>query len=393
MNTASEKILLVESDPHISDLIARQALQPLGYQVQVVDDVNSAILQAAQFAPDLVVANLNLPGLSGKDLLVALNSQELPIPVIVLAEKGQENSVIQAFRLGAADYLLWPAREAEVVAAVEHGLKQVRETRARQKLDSQLQLTNQELQRRVRELTTIFAVGKAVISITDQKDLFDKLSEGMVYVAEADYGYLLLREDLGKNYLLTAHRNLPASWARKIGQPVDDGVSALVALSGEALTIHGEPIKRFKISTLGQSVLVAPVKVQNEVIGLLVVVRKADWPFDRNMQTLLEAVADYASISLVNARLFRALQEQSSAAQAGESRKREQLQGLRKEIQIQLQPVRQVLEMLLAGKMEKVTDQQQQALASMQSTLERVLQTVTADPPSRPLGEETTTGK
>jgi len=75
MNTSAERILLVESDPDITDLIAHQALQPLGYQVQVVGDVNSAITQAAQSAPDLVIADLNLPGLSGKDLLVAFNSQ------------------------------------------------------------------------------------------------------------------------------------------------------------------------------------------------------------------------------------------------------------------------------------------------------------------------------
>ncbi|MFA5873955.1 MAG: response regulator [Anaerolineales bacterium] len=45
------------------------------YHVQVAADVNAAIQYAARSAPDLVIADLNLPGLSGKDLLVALNSQ------------------------------------------------------------------------------------------------------------------------------------------------------------------------------------------------------------------------------------------------------------------------------------------------------------------------------
>src|SRR5512143_3702137 len=132
MDTSGERILLVESDPDIQAVIAYQALQPLGYQVQVVDEVNSAITQAVQSSPDLVIADLNLPGLSGKDLLVALNSQGLQVPVIVIAGKGQENNVIQAFRLGGTDYLIWPAREAEIVSAVERVLKQVRERRERQ---------------------------------------------------------------------------------------------------------------------------------------------------------------------------------------------------------------------------------------------------------------------
>ena len=385
MNTSAESILLVESDPDISERIAQQALQPLGYRVQVVGDVNTAIMQAAKSTPDLVIADLNLPGLSGKDMLVAFNSQGLQMPVIVIAEKGQENNVIQAFRLGAADYLLWPVREAEVVSAVERTLKQVRERHARQRLDQQLKEANQELQSRVRELTTIFAVGKAVISITDQRALLDKIVEGMVYVAEADYCWLLLRDERARTFLLTAHRNLPDAWAKKMGQPLDDGISSLVGLSGETLAINGEPLRRFKAASLGKAAVVVPIKVQQEVIGLLAVIRKADRPFDKNMQSLLEAVTDYASVSLVNARLFRALQSAADSARANEKGKVEQLRALQQNIQSLLKPVTYPIDLLLTGKMGVLTDEQRQALETTQSALQRVLQLVTQDRPSQPI--------
>ena len=387
MNTTAESILLVESDPDVSQLIAHQALQPLGYRVQVVGDVNSAIAEAAKATPDLVIADLNLPGLSGKDLLVVFNSQGLQVPVVVIAQKGEENKVIQAFRLGATDYMLWPMRDAEVVSSVERVLKQVREGRARQRLDQQLKEANQELQSRVRELTTLFAVGKAVISVTDQRVLFDQIVEGMVYVAQADFGWLLLRDERKGTFVLAAHRNLPEAWAKKMGQPLDDGISSLVALSGETLAINGEAIKRFKVASLGRSAVVLPTKVQQEVIGLLVVVRKADQPFEKNTQSLLEAVADYASVSMVHARLFRALQETADAAQASEKKKRDQLQTLRQEIQAQLQPATYPIDLLLAGKMGKLSGEQQQALETMQSALQHVLKLVTADRPSEPLKE------
>ncbi len=70
---AGEQILIVENDPDIADLIGRQSLQPLGYQVTVVGDVASALKRAVQTAPDLILANINLPGLSGKDLLAAVS--------------------------------------------------------------------------------------------------------------------------------------------------------------------------------------------------------------------------------------------------------------------------------------------------------------------------------
>jgi two-component system NtrC family sensor kinase len=384
MNTSAERILLVESDPEITGVIAYQALQPLGYQMIIVDDANSAITRAAQSAPDLVIADLNLPGLSGKDLLVALNSQGLQVPVIVIAAKGEENTVIQAFRLGATDYLLWPAREPQIVSAVERVLKQVRDQRDRQRLDAQLRTTNMELQQRVRELTTIFAVGKAVISITDQRVLFDKIVEGAVYVTEADYGWLLLRDDHARTFVLAAHRNLPDAWARKIGKPLDDGISSLVALSGETLAIHGEPLRRFKVVSLGLSAVVVPIKAQQEVIGLLVVVRKANQAFSGASQSLLEAVADYASISLVNARLFRALQENVEAARAGEKKKVEQLQNLQREMYILLQSVTSPADLLLAGKMGQLTPAQKQALETAQASLKKAVEMCVINRPAQP---------
>ena len=195
-----ERILLVEDDPNISDLIARQALQPSGYQVDVVPDAGSAIRKAIQDPPDLVIANLNLPGLSAKDLLVGLNSQGVQSPLMIIAEKGQEQDVIQAFRLGAADILLWPARDAEVVSAVDRVLTQVRDAHARRRLDEQLKAVNENLQHKVGALTSMIAIGKAVVSITDRRVLFDRIVEGALKVGGADLGWLLLRDDRTKTY-------------------------------------------------------------------------------------------------------------------------------------------------------------------------------------------------
>jgi len=371
--TSSEKILVVESDPDTSDLIARQALKPFGYQVNIAADGSSAIRQAVQFQPDVLIANLSLPGLSGKDLLVALASQGINIPTIVIAEKGQESNIIQAFRLGASDYLMLPAREAEVLACVERALKQVREIRAREKLDEQIKQTNAELQRRVRELSTIFAVGRAVISITDQRVLFDKIVEAITTVTEADLGWLTLKDDKTKTFILAAQRKLPESLAKKLGQPMDDGIGPLVAMSVETLALHGQALQKFKISNLGKSAMVVPVKVKNEAIGLLTVVRKSEKPFGSSEHTLSEAIADYASISLVNARLFRALAQNVETARQGEKHKNELLQHMRQEIQSNLTTALYPLDLMLEEKMGALSSTQKRALETTQTALKRLI--------------------
>jgi signal transduction histidine kinase len=306
-----DRILIVESDPLISDMIARQALQACGYQTYVIGDANSAIERIKQLKPDLVISNIDLPGLSGKDLMVALSAQGLEVPVIITAKKGEESNIIHAFRVGAVDYLLWPSREAEIINIVERVLKQVHERRDKERLQQQLQQTNQELQMRVRELTTIFSIGKAVTSITDPSLLFERILEGAAKVTQAELGWFMLREENLKTYRMVAQRNLPGSLADRLNQTWDDGLSSLVAMSGETLSIHGEPLKRFKIVALGQAALIVPVKVQKQVMGLLIMMRKQPIPFTSSEQHLLEAVADYASISLVNAELFRTVEERA----------------------------------------------------------------------------------
>jgi DNA-binding response OmpR family regulator len=373
MATSGEHIFVVENNPDISDLISHQALQPLGYQVTVVKDGATALKKAVQTPPDLLIANLNLPGLNAKDLLVALASQGVGAPLIVIGKKGQEEDILQAFRMGAADYLHWPARDAEVVSVVERVLRWTHEGHVRARLDRQLKDLNAELQRKVNELTAIVAIGKAVVSITDQQRLFTKIVEGAMQASEADLGWLMLREEASKVFMLTAHCNLPDSWARKLRQPLEDGISSLVSLSGETLLIHGKPLERFKVSALGKSAAVVPIKVHNEVIGLLLVVRKKARPFDRAEQTLLEAIADYASISMVNARLFRALEQTAEAARAGEKRQNALLESVRRAVWEELDAVKAPIELLLdQKKTSPLTAEQRQTLQTARLAIRRL---------------------
>lgn len=378
MGTNQERILVVENDPKISNLIVQQTLLPLGYRVKVVEASAAAMLEAQQFSPDLIMTDLNLPGLSGKDLLVALSAQGIDVPVLVISGKGMESDILQAFRLGATDYLIWPVREAEVVSAVERVLKRVRARRERESLAK-------ELQRRLREFTTIFAIGKAVTSITDRKSSLGKIVEGAVYVAEADIGWLLLRQERSNTFVLSAQRNLPKSMAIKLNQPWEDGISSLLGPSGEPISIHGEPFEHFYISRLGKSALMVPVKVKREVIGVLVVVRKKPRPFGASKQALLESVADYASISLVNARLFQALEERARSlqkavknAQASERNKEEILSNIYQELNTPLASANETIGSLLVGENARLNATQKTLLRSASENLQRASKIIEA---------------
>ena len=119
-----------------------------------------------------------------------------------------------------------------------------------------------------------------------------------------------------------------------------------------------------------------PIKVQAEVIGLLIVVRKEARPFSKTEQTLLEAVSDYASISLVNARLFKILNATVQAAREGMSRQNAIPEAVRNSVSEELKTAMYPIEVLLAGKSGQLSDEQRQALQTTRSALQRLARVV-----------------
>jgi two-component system NtrC family sensor kinase len=131
MPKQNEKILVADPDPEVLDLVAQQVLGPQGYQVATASDGSTALKLALRMSPDIIITSLDLPGLSGRDLMTALRSQGFESVVIATGSKGSELAAMQAFRLGAKDFLTKPLREAELIAALDRALEELRLRRER----------------------------------------------------------------------------------------------------------------------------------------------------------------------------------------------------------------------------------------------------------------------
>jgi signal transduction protein with GAF and PtsI domain len=215
--------------------------------------------------------------------------------------------------------------------------------------------------------------------------LFQKIVDGAAQIANATIAWLLIREQESDPFLLKAHRGLPNTWANKMNMPLDDGVSGLVGLSGETLVMSGNALLKFRVANLGQSVCVVPIKVRKEVIGMMIVVRKELISFTQAEQTLLEAVSGYASISLVNARLFLALNESAVAAKEAQKRQNTILENIRSSIMEELRGSIYPVDLLLTGKPGPLTEEQRQALLTARSALQRLSRAAERTTPPVPI--------
>lgn len=116
-----ERILIVEDDKHISELIRRN-LQLVGYTCVVCHDGTEMerCLEGQQFA--LILLDVMLPGLSGFDLIRKCGD----IPVIFVTAKGELEDKIQGLTLGAEDYIVKPFEMMELIARVNVVLRRFR---------------------------------------------------------------------------------------------------------------------------------------------------------------------------------------------------------------------------------------------------------------------------
>ncbi len=311
-NNPKSRILVIDDDLQSLDLIHKQVLEPLGYLVTTAMDGANGLQRAVTEQPEIVLLSLSIKGLSGKDVLTALRSQRFDSPIIVIVPEYSEGQALAAFRLGARDYLVRPLREAEVVAAVDRVIDDGRMRRERTQLQQQLTQANADLEQRVRELVTLSGIGKAVVNLSDIGSLFNRLVESALMVTSAEMGWMVVNDE-GGQMLLAASKNLPGRVQPL--QPWDDGVASLVRISGEALNISGPALSNIKVSQIAKSVLVVPIKAREQTVGVLTVANRTAVPFSERQAVLLSAVADYASVSIVNMRLFQELEQRARSMQ------------------------------------------------------------------------------
>ncbi len=124
MNGDKLKVLVVEDEPLISEMIAK-SLRLEGYQVEVAETGEEGLEKAGEVNPDLMLLDVLLPKIDGWEVLTRLRDDQRTrsIPIIMLTALSDEKSKVQGLRGGADDYVTKPFSSLELMARVEAVLK------------------------------------------------------------------------------------------------------------------------------------------------------------------------------------------------------------------------------------------------------------------------------
>ena len=115
------RILAVDDDPHALRYI-RDSLQKAGYSPIVTEDPEQIGRLIEEGNPEMVLLDLMLPGTDGIEVMRAIKATK-DVPVIFLSAYGQQENIIRALDMGAADYIVKPFSTAELAARIRAGLR------------------------------------------------------------------------------------------------------------------------------------------------------------------------------------------------------------------------------------------------------------------------------
>ena len=117
--------IMVVDDEHIIRILLKRTLEPEGYEVILAEDGSSALMMLEKHRPDLVILDINMPGLNGFQVLERIR-QRSNVPVIMLTGEGEVTTLGNALSLGADDYVKKPFSTRELLARIRAKLRRAK---------------------------------------------------------------------------------------------------------------------------------------------------------------------------------------------------------------------------------------------------------------------------
>ena len=306
MSRDKTKILIIDDEPRMC-----QSLQSLltndGYQVVIADAGQKGISYIRENGFDLVISDIRMPDVDGMEILKVAKSKDENLPVILMTGYASLETAIEAVEQGAYDYLMKPIEFSNLQLAIKRGLEKRELNLSKAILLTQLQLRNQQLQKRVEELNALYEAGKSLSSTEDLNSLLDKTIGLATKVIGAKIGSIMLIQQPEDFLVIRAAIGLEKEIVENTKLSLGQSIAGHVAQSGMPLMVSDiEKDERFKRINKQRyetkSLLSVPLKIKDKVLGVINLSNKENKkPFDRDDLRLLTTFAAQAAMAIDDA--------------------------------------------------------------------------------------------
>jgi len=313
---SGECILVIDDSKEIVKHLTQHVLPTFGYRTLHAFDGKSGLELLRQKKPDLVMLDYNLPEMTGLDVLQQLAQDSFSVPIILMTGYGSELSAIEAFRLGAKDYIIKPFTVDEIVETIDRALVETRLLHDKTELAEQLRRVKVEMSRQTNEMKTLSNIGKAITSLLSVDKVLERVLEAASYLTNAEESTIWMPDETGTQLEAYEQPGRSVPDVSLLQLSIADSQVGQVMRTGRPLrqsVFSGRGIK-VKTGYFARAVLYVPLKLRGVTLGVLGVSNRATFrSFSKRDEFLLSFLADYAAIALENARVFQAADQALAA--------------------------------------------------------------------------------
>jgi two-component system cell cycle sensor histidine kinase PleC len=288
------KILIVDDQPDNLYVLER-LLKGHGYQVLSAEDGRTAIRQAEERQPDLILLDVMMPEMDGFEVVQCLRESTTTrtIPVVLLtANAPDERLKIQGLKLGADEYLTQPINNNELLARVQALLR--------------TKQTQDELMARNTQLAALLDIVQASTSTLDLAEVGRRLIDRALNASHMDLGGIWLHEDgallslaqQGYQPDVAANRHELRLAESRVSSRVIESQEVVYGAVDELSGVDGE------LAQGVQTVIVLPLLHRGKALGVLHLGTKQSRTFTPEDLVFLSAIANAAAVAVQNAWLF-----------------------------------------------------------------------------------------
>ncbi len=317
------RLLVVDDEENVVEIL-QDLFSERPYDVDSVNTGEEALERLENGSYDLLLTDINLPGVNGLQVVAAAKEADPEMVVIVITGFASTGTAIDALRHGAYDYITKPFDLWEVEQIVARGLQSRRLMHENRRLVQDLQVANDELRHHeeilkdkvavaTERIRTLYEIGRNVNASLDVSKTLDFIVTQAATLTGARMGLLFRSRENTGSFVAEMGYGPAAELTGSVSLRVDDSGAGSALGAQEPVRIETDDPGSFGeefLSRLGvRTLLGVPLRHKDRLLGILNVMEKEEGTFSEEDQFLLESFASQAALALGNAELYETAKE------------------------------------------------------------------------------------
>ncbi|MBI1911693.1 MAG: response regulator [Deltaproteobacteria bacterium] len=205
------KIMLVDDDDSVREAVA-EILSRRGWDVDAFDNAEKGVEALRNGFYDVVLADINMPGLSGMDFLQQAKENAPEVPFIIITGYPSIDLAVEAMKIGAVDFLAKPFKAEELEVTVRKAVSESKVANANRTaagakiraIGNLPEIARRRLEDKIKELSILHTISESLDEVNEKEDIFRKTMDIAQIIADSDKSFIMVVEGSNKELVIQA---------------------------------------------------------------------------------------------------------------------------------------------------------------------------------------------